>query len=185
MASLVYSMSVSLDGFVETRGHSLEWVIVDEELHRHFNDEARGQAAFLYGRGLYEAMAPYWPTADEDAALPDYVREFAGIWRETPKVVFSSSLDHVGWNSRLVRGAAGPEIARLKSEIPGELSVGGAHLAWSAIRLGLVDEFRLLVHPVVLGDGTPFFPDDVRLDLRLEESRALGSGAVLLRYRPS
>ena len=95
MARVIYSMSVSLDGFIETPGRDLDWVVIDEELHRYFNDEARDQAAFLYGRRMYQLMAGYWPTADDDPAIPAYMAEWAAIWREKPKVVFSRTLDRV------------------------------------------------------------------------------------------
>ena len=183
MGRLVYSMSVSADGFIETPGHELDWVLIDEELHRYFNNVARDQAAFLYGRRMYELMAGYWPTADRDSSIPPFMAEWAELWREKPKVVFSRTLERVDWNSRLVRGDAGEEIARLRAEPGGELGISGAGLASTAMRLGLVDEVRLLVQPVILGSGTRFFPPlDARIGLRLAETRTFGSGAVLLRY---
>src|SRR3954449_4432692 len=100
MGRLIYSMSVSLDGFVETPDRSLDWITVDEELHECFNDEAREMSAFLYGRRMYQLMSGYWPTGDVDPVATPAMRAFAAIWRETPKVVFSSTLDQVDWNSR-------------------------------------------------------------------------------------
>jgi dihydrofolate reductase len=183
---LVYSLSVSLDGYMESPGHGLDWAIIDEELHRYFNDEAREQSAFLYGRRMYELMAGYWPTADKDPSIPAYMAQWAVIWRDKPKVVFSRTLDTVEWNSRLVRGDLGDEIARLKAEPGGDLSIGGASLAAEAIPRGLVDEYRLLVHPVILGVGTRFFPSlDARIGLRLASTRTFGSGVVLLHYQAS
>jgi dihydrofolate reductase len=183
MARLIYSMSVSLDGFVETSERGLDWVLVDEELHRYFNDEARAQSAFIYGRRVYELMAGYWPTADEEPTLPDWAAEWAGIWRAKPKIVFSRTLGRVAWNSRLVQGDLAGELARLKADPGGDLAIGGASLAADAIRLGLVDEFRVLVHPVILGAGTPFFPPlEAPLSLRLVETRTFASGVVLLRH---
>ncbi len=177
---------MSVDGFVETPGRELDWVVIDEELHRHFNDEARHQAAFLYGRRMYELMAGYWPTADEDPSIPPVMAEWAALWREKPKVVFSRTLERVDWNSRLVRGEAGAEIARLRAETDGELGIGGPALASTAMRLGLIDEVRLLVQPVILGSGTRFFPPlDTRIGLRLLETRTFGSGVVLLHYEAS
>jgi hypothetical protein len=108
MGRLIYSMSVSLDGFVETPSRSLDWVIVDEELHALFNDEARAMSTFLYGRRMCELMSGYWPTAERDPSATPAMVEFGQIWTDKPKVVFSTTLDRVGWNSRLVReGAAG------------------------------------------------------------------------------
>ena len=113
MGKLIYSMNVSLDGYVETPGHSLEWANVDEELHGWFNDRAREVDASLYGRRMYELMAGYWPTAESDASATPAMLEFARIWKPMPKVVFSSTLSTVDWNSRLVRGPVEDELARL------------------------------------------------------------------------
>lgn len=183
MGKVVYSMNVSLDGFVETPDHSLDWANVDEEIHRWFNDESRAAGAFVYGRRLYEVMAAYWPTAESDPAATPAMVEFAQIWNPMPKVVFSSTLDSVQWNSRLARGDVGDEVERLRAEVDGEISIGGPTLAAELIRRGLVDEYRLAVHPVVLGAGTPFFPAlDRPLKLRLLDTRRFGSGAMVLTY---
>jgi dihydrofolate reductase len=184
MGRLRFSMSVSLDGFVDSPERSLDWVRVDEELHEVFNEEARSMDTFLYGRRMYELMAGYWPAGDRDPAATPAMVEFARIWRTTPKVVFSRSLDAVEHGSRLVREDAVAEVARLKSASEADMDVGGPTLAGSLIAAGLVDEYRLYVHPVVLGGGTRFFPPlDERVDLELVESRTYRSGVVLLRYR--
>jgi dihydrofolate reductase len=176
-------MNVSLDGFVETPDHSLDWATVDEELHFWFNEQARHMDASLYGRGMYELMAGYWPTADSDPNATEAMREYARIWRATPKIVFSSSLESVEWSSRLVRGDVGEELKRLRAEFAGDMDIGGATLAASFIKRGLVDEYRLVVHPVAIGSGTPYFPVlPSRLPLRLVESRAFRSGAVAVSY---
>jgi dihydrofolate reductase len=181
---LIYSMMMSLDGFIETPDRKLDWVVIDEELHRFANEEARETGAFLYGRGLYENMAAYWPTAEADPSIPDYMVEFAQIWKDTPKIVFSTTLDKVDWNSRLVRDNAAEEVAKLKQQPGEDLSVGGPNLASTFVRLGLVDEYRILVHPVVIGGGTPFFPDlEKPIMLKLLETRTFGSGVVYLRYQ--
>lgn len=183
MGRLIYSLNVSLDGFVETLDHSLAWATVDDELHSWFNDQARGLAASLYGRRMYELMSSYWPTAEADPQSTEPMREFARIWAATPKVVFSSTLQSVDWNSRLVHGDVAAELARLRGEFDGDMDVGGPTLAASFVRRGLVDEYRLVVHPVVLGSGTRFFPEtDSPLPLRLVETRRFASGAVYLGY---
>jgi dihydrofolate reductase len=183
MGRIVYSMSVSLDGFVETPGRSLDWVRVDDELHSFFNDEAREMRAFLYGRRMYELMADYWPTAEADPSATPMMRDFARIWRDTPKVVFSRTLERVEWNSRLVRGDAVEEVARLKAEPGFDMDVGGPTLASALIRAGLIDEVRLFVNPVILGAGTPFFPTlEDRIGLELLETRTFDSGVVYLRH---
>jgi dihydrofolate reductase len=183
MGRLIYSMSVSLDGFVETPSRSLDWVRVDEELHSLFNDEAREMSAFLYGRRMYELMTAYWPTAENDSSATPAMVEFARIWKEKPKVVFSTSLQRVEWNSRLVRDNAAAEVARLKARPGFDMDVGGPTIAAALIRAGLIDEYRLYVQPVILGAGTPFFPAlEDRVELAHLETRAFGSGVVLFRY---
>jgi dihydrofolate reductase len=182
VGKLVYSLNVSLDGYVETPDHSLGWAIVDEELHSWFNERTRDADAFVWGRRMYELMVAYWPTAESDAAATPAMREFARLANPKPKFVFSSMLTTVEWNGRLVQGDVRDVLGRLQAEFDGELQVGGPTLAAEFIRRGLVDEFRLLVHPVVIGAGTPFFPPDVRLGLRLIETRAFESGVVYLGY---
>jgi dihydrofolate reductase len=177
-------MSVLLDGFVETPSRSLDWVLVDEELHSVFNEEARAVSAFLYGRRLYEVMVDYWPTADSDPSATPVELEFARIWKSKPKIVFSRTLQEVGWNSRLVRDDAVAEVARLKATPGFDMGVGGPTTAGTFLRAGLVDEVRLYVHPVILGAGTPFFPPlDDRIEAQLLETRTFASGVALLRYQ--
>lgn len=183
MGKLIYSMNVSLDGFVETPDHGLDWAAVDEELHTWFNEQSRAVDAFLYGRRLYELMAAYWPTAGSDPSATPVELEFASIWTAKPKVVFSTTLASVGWNSRIVTGDVGDELAKLRLEFNGDLDVGGPTLASAFIERGLVDEYRLVVHPVVLGAGTRFFPGlDRLIGLRLVDTRTFESGAVYLGY---
>ncbi|MBA2275900.1 MAG: dihydrofolate reductase family protein [Chloroflexi bacterium] len=186
MGKLIYSMNVSLDGFIETPDHSLEWATIDDELHTWFNDQARTLDASLYGRRMYELMADYWPTGEDDPSATDTMREFARIWKPMPKLVFSSSLEHVEHNSRLVRGDVGAVLAGLRQEFEGDLDVSGPNLASQFVRRGLVDEYQLVIHPVVLGAGTPFWPQlDAPLRLRLVDHRGFASGAELRSYAPS
>src|SRR6478736_4045925 len=133
MGKLIYAMSVSLDGFVETPSRSIAWVRVDEELHTAFNEEARAMSASLYGRRMYELMSSYWPTAADDPTATPVEVDFARIWRDTPKIVFSRTLDRVDWNSRLVRDDAIGEVRRLKAE-PGDMDVGGPTTAATFLR---------------------------------------------------
>jgi dihydrofolate reductase len=183
MGRVIYSLSVSLDGFAESPSRSLDWVHVDEELHTAFNDEARAMSAFLYGRRMYELMTAYWPTAGADPSAAQAERDFAEIWRDMPKIVFSSSLDRVEWNSRLVRDDAVGEVARLKAEPGFDMGVGGPTIAASLIEAGLVDEYRVYVNPVILGAGLRFFPEVVgRIELESLETRTFSSGVTLLRY---
>jgi dihydrofolate reductase len=183
VSRVIYSLSVSLDGYVESATGSIDWTSPDDELHAFFNDETRGMGTLLHGRRTYELMASYWPTADQDPSAPATRADFARIWRETPKVVFSRTLDAVAWNSRLVREGAVEEVARLKQQPGNDMMVGGATLASTLIRHDLVDEFRLFLVPVVLGRGKPYFPGlDRQIEVRLVETRTFGSRVVYLRY---
>jgi dihydrofolate reductase len=183
MGKVVYLMNVSLDGYVETPDHSLDWTNVDEELHTWFNDRMRETDVSVYGRRLWEVMAAYWPTGEANPDSTEAMREFARFWNATPKVVFSNELESVEHGARLVRGDVGEELAKLQREFDGEIEVGGPTLAAQFIERGLVDEYHLVVHPVVLGAGTPFFPPGVsRLDLRLIDTRTFTSGAIYLGY---
>jgi len=182
MGRLAYSMSTSLDGFVADAAGSIDFVIVDEELHEAFNEESRRADAFLYGRRMYELMTGYWPTAEADPAASPAMRDFARIWGPKPKVVASTTLTEVGFNARLIAGDVTTEVGRLKASIDGELSVGGPTLAATLLRAGLVDDIRMYVNPVVVGGGTPFLPPGLRLELRLVDERRFASGVVLLRY---
>ena len=142
--------------------------------------------ASLYGRRLYEVMAAYWPTGEKDPASTEPMREFARIWNPMPKIVFSTSLKQVEHNSRLVKGDVGAVLDRLRDEFDGDLDVGGPNLAGQFVRRGLVDEYRLVIHPVVLGAGTPFWPElEAPLRLRLVDSRTFASGAEFRSYVPS
>lgn len=177
-------MNTSLDGFVEDASGSIDWSVPADDLHRIANEQTRATSAFLFGRRLYEMMEPYWPDVAADPGDASEVEvEFAHAYMDTPRYVFSDSLTSVGEGATLMpRARARAEIERLKRESDGILEVGGPTLAASV--LDLVDEFRIWMHPVVLGGGKPFFPRGIeRLDLRLVESRALQDGVVLLRYQ--
>src|SRR3954447_14992068 len=126
MRQLVVMMSVSLDGFFEGPDRELDWHLVDHELHAHFNEELGAMSAFLDGRVTYELMAGFWPTADEDPDAGPAVRDFARIWRDMRKLVFSRTLERAGWGSEVVREVVPAEIARLKDEPGGDLALGGA-----------------------------------------------------------
>ena len=176
-------MSVSLDGFFEGPDHELDWQLIDDEIHSHFNEELAAMSAFLDGRVTYELMAEYWPTADADPTAPAPVAEFARIWRDMPKIVFSRTLDRAEWNTIVMRDVVPDEIAAMQAEPGGDMAIGGANLAATFMRLDLIDEYRLYVHPVILGDGHPLFqPSAAPTELQLTGTRTFGSGVVLLRY---
>jgi dihydrofolate reductase len=174
-------MQVSLDGFIAAPGGDIGWATPDEELHRFHNQQAREVGVQLYGRRLYEVMT-FWETAEERESDPVLI-EFARIWKDTPKFVFSKTLDQVEGNATLVSDDAAGVVAGLKEQPGNELAVGGAGLAATFIERGMVDEYRLFVIPVVIGGGTPFFPAlEERIDLVLAETRTFGSRVVYLRY---
>jgi dihydrofolate reductase len=180
---LIYSMTVSLDGFIAGPGGDISWSVPTEELHRFHNEAMRRTGIELCGRRLYEVMT-YWETAEDDPSIPEVEREFAEIWKETPKLVFSTTLEKVEMtNARLVTEDAVELVTRLKAEPGDDLAVGGAGLASTLIEAGLVDEYRMFVSPVVLGAGTPFFPPlDEPIGLELVETRRFGDRVIYLRF---
>jgi dihydrofolate reductase len=184
MARLVYMQSVSLDGFIETPDHQIDWTIPSPELEQFILDDAKNVSVLLHGRRTYDLMAAYWPTADAAPGVSPFDAEFARIWRNTPKVVFSRSERQVAWNSRLVTSDVVRVVEALKAERSGDMWLGGADLAATFARLGLIDEYRVTVRPVVLGAGTRYLPVmDRRILLRLMEApRTFSDGAVMLRY---
>jgi dihydrofolate reductase len=176
-------MSVSLDGYFEGPARELDWHRVDDELHRHLNADLAAMGAFLEGRVTYELMEDFWPTADSDPDSTGPMVEFAAIWRGMPKIVYSRTLDAAGPNATIVREVVPEEVMALKAQPGGDLALGGADLAATFRRLGLIDEYRFYIHPVVLGRGRPLFaPSDTTTDLRLADVRTFGNGVVLLRY---
>jgi dihydrofolate reductase len=184
MRKIVLMMSVSLDGFIEGPNREIDWHMVDDELHRHFNEQARAMGGFLSGRVTHELMAGFWPTADQDPSSTEPMVEFSRIWRDTPKIVFSKTLDSADWNTTIVREVVPEDIQKLKAAPGGDLSLGGADLAAAFIRHDLIDEYRIYVHPVVIGRGKPLFqPSDAKFVLQLAETRTFGNGVVLLHYR--
>ncbi len=182
MRSVTYSMSVSLDGYIVGPDGDFDWSMPDE-VFRFWIDEIRGVGVHLLGRRLYETML-YWETADQ-ASLDDAQLEWAGLWNPLPKVVFSTTLSAVQGNARLAAGDLAAEIDRLRAEPgEGEIAIGGATLAAEAAALDLIDEYRAMVYPVLVGGGIPFFPrHERRVDLELVETRTFSSRVVYLRYR--
>lgn len=182
MRSLIYSMTVSLDGFIAGPDGAIDWSVPDEELHRFHNEEVAQLGVHLLGRRLYETMV-YWETAAEDPSLSTVALEFAPIWQKLAKIVYSDTLTSVEGNTRLGTGDPAEEVASLKRQPGEDLAVGGAGLASSLIERGLVDDFRLFISPVALGGGTPYFPP-LRgpLKLKLLETRTFASRVVYVRY---
>jgi len=180
---LTYMMNVSLDGYIAARGDDISWGVPSVELHQWYNDRARESGVSLYGRKLWELMSGHWPTADQDPDSTPVEVEFARIWQRTPKVVFSTTLDEVSGNARLVKGDAVEEITRLKAEDGAPMEIGGATLAGAAMRAGLIDEYHVVTHPVLVGGGTPFFSAlDTWVNLRLVGTKNFPDGVVLSHY---
>jgi dihydrofolate reductase len=183
---VTYSLAVSLDGYIVGPDGGFDWAAPDEEVFRFATDEVREVGVHLLGRRLYETML-YWETADQDASLSDLELEFAALWNALPKVVFSSTLSAVRGNARLASVGLAEEIERLRAE-PGRggIAIGGAALAAEAAALDLIDEYRARVYPVLVGGGSPFFPQrERRVDLELVETRVFSSNVVYLRNRVS
>ncbi|MGW1084738.1 dihydrofolate reductase family protein, partial [Kitasatospora sp. NPDC002522] len=153
MPNVVYLVSVSIDGYFEGPDRDLGWQLVDEELHQHFNRRVAAMGGLLSGRVTHELMASVWPTADQDPESSPAMAEFAGIWRDMPKTVYSRTLTHAEWNTTIVRSVDPAAIAALKSSASGDLAVSGAELTAEFRRLDLIDEYSIYVHPVVLGRG--------------------------------
>ncbi len=179
MRKIVWMMSVSVDGYMEGPNREIDWHMVDDELHRHMNGWLAGAGAFLEGRVTYELMEDFWPTADQDPAAPPTIVEFAQIWRDMPKIVYSRTLERARGNATVVHQVVPAEVLALKAQPGGDLIVGGADLGAEFARHDVIDEYRLYVHPIVIGRGRP---SDAEVPLRLIETHTFGNGVVILRY---
>ncbi len=183
MGTLSFAMNLSLDGYVAAPGDDLGWSVPSDELFQWWSDRVAATDLALYGRKLWAAMSSHWPTADQQPGVTPAQVEFAHRWRDMPKAVFSSTLGAVEGNARLVAGDAVSEISRLKTQDTGRMDIGGATLAATAMRAGLIDEYVLLTAPVLLGGGTPFFTALERwVNLTLVETRPFPDGVLLTRY---
>lgn len=185
MKKLIFMMSVSLDGFFEGPDRDISRHRVDEDLLGHFNDELGAMSAFLDGRITYELMVGYWPTADQDPSASAQVVRFARIWREMPKIVYSRTIDHAEYHATVRARVDADEVRALKRQPGGDMVLGGAELAASFLKLDLIDEYRIYVHPIFIGAGRSLFTAlPAPLSLRLVQNRVFGNGVVLLRYEP-
>ncbi|MDH4147870.1 MAG: dihydrofolate reductase family protein [Acidimicrobiia bacterium] len=182
MGKLIYVTNVSLDGYIEDEQGSFDWSEPDDEVFAFITDLVRPVGTHLYGRRLYETMA-VWETEPALAAESELMAEFADVWQAAEKVVYSASLDALSTANTRLEHTFDPDAVRdLKASASRDLFVGGAHLAGHAFRAGLVDEYHLLVRPVLLGGGKPALPGDIRTDLELVDDRRI-SGVAYLRYR--
>jgi dihydrofolate reductase len=184
MRNVTYSLGVSLDGFAMAPDGGIDWADPNEDVFRFCIDEIREVGVHLMGRRLYETML-YWETAEQDESLNDAELEWTALWKPLPKVVFSTTLSAVQGNARLASGGLAEEIERLRDEQgEGAIAIGGPTLAHEAAELGLIDEYRARVYPVLLGGGTPYFPQHERLvDLELIETRTFSAGVGFFHYR--
>ncbi len=179
---LIYSMSVSVDGFIADREGAFGWTAPGEELFRFHTASVRDLGGYVLGRRLYETMS-VWET-DPSLRGDELGAAFADVWCAIPKVVFSHTLDSVRGNARLAQASLAEEVAAALDATDKDVAIGGAGLAAQAIELGLVDELRIFRYPVVVGGGTPFLPpvgEGVPLDLI--ETRTFGSRGIFERYR--
>jgi dihydrofolate reductase len=183
---IVFSLGISLDGYFEGPNREIDWHQVDDELHAHFNERFLSSGALLTGRVTHELMAEHWPTAGQSPDSSPEEVEFARFWRDVPKFVFSRTYDRTDWNTTVVREVDVDHIRALKEQPGGDMVVGGPDLADTFRRLGLIDEYTVYVHPVLLGRGRPMFREaDTLASLRLVGTQTFGNGVVLLRYRPA
>ena len=182
MGKLIYSGIMSLDGYIADRAGKFDWSVPDEEVHAVINDVTRSVGTFLLGRRMYDVLRA-WENLDV-ASQPAVIKDFAEIWRNTNKVVYSTTLSRVFSARTRIETVFHPEaVRRMKANAARDISVGGPTLAAEAIRAGLVDEYHLFVNPTAVGGGTPNFPDDLRVELDLLDVRRFRSGVVVLRYR--
>jgi dihydrofolate reductase len=182
MAKLIYSAVTSLDGHIADRDGNFDWAEPDEEVHTFVNDLERSAGTYLYGRRMYEVMVAWETLALDDQ--PPFMRDYAEIWRAADKIVYSRTLDTISSARTRIERAFDPEAVRqMKASAERDLLVGGPNLAAQAIEAGLVDEWHLFVTAVVVGGGTRYLPDDLRLDLELVDERRFASGMVHLRFR--
>jgi dihydrofolate reductase len=183
MAKLIYSAITSLDGYNADEDGNFDWAAPDQEVHTFVNDLERPVGSYLYGRRMYEVMAP-WETDPTLATQSPVMRDFAELWQAADKVVYSRTLETASTARTRIERDFDPEAVRqLKATAGRDLTVGGPDLAAQAIKAGLVDEFQLFLVPIIVGGGRPSLPSDLRLELELLDERRFGNGMVHLRYR--
>ena len=183
MSKLIYFMPTSLDGFIAGETDNMDWSVPDEEVSTFINDRLRPVGTYLYGRKIYETMM-IWETPDVIPGLTPAMMDFARIWQAADKIVYSKSLETVSTpKTRLEREFEPQAVRDLKAQLPHDISVAGPNLAAQAIRAGLVDEYHLLVTPIMLGGGKRVLPSNVGVKLDLLDERRVGNGWVYLRYR--
>lgn len=183
MAQLIYSAIASLDGYIEDAGGRFDWAAPDEEAHAFMNDLVRDAGTYLYGRRMYETMMA-WETMPELAAESPIMADFAAVWQAAAKIVYSTTLAAPATGRTTIERAFDPQaVRRLKATAGRDILIGGPHLAAHAFAAALVDEYHLVLVPILVGGGKRAVPDNVRLELELLETRRFGNGMLFLRYR--
>jgi dihydrofolate reductase len=181
MGRITLMSSISLDGMFEGPGHDISWSRVDEEVHFEINAAVAQAGAVLNGRRTWELMVPFWPEAESMPDATPATIEYSRIFTRTPQYVFSRTLGESEWATEIFT-ELDPDAIRALAERHGSLVVGAGEIGSQLLRLGLVDELRFYLNPIVLGEGTRALPSDLRLDLELTETRSFGNGVVLVRY---
>jgi dihydrofolate reductase len=186
MRKVIFSIPITIDGFIEGPHRELDWVIADDDLHEYYARLLKTAGVILYGRVTYELMAGYWPTISNDPTATASELNFANALNPLPKIVISNTLQNVGWNTTVWKAVIPEEINQMKSEPGGDILLGGgATLAQSFIRNGLVDEIELMMQPVAIGAGKALFQGiDGGLKLKYLRSQVFRSGAVAICYQP-
>jgi dihydrofolate reductase len=183
MAKLIYGTNTSLDGYISDPTGSFDWGEPSEQLHEFFNDLLRPIGTYLYGRALYEVMS-YWETALTVPGHSQVETEFAQIWQNAEKIVYSTTLTAPSTNNtRIERSFDSEAVRHIKATTDKDMSIGGAQLAAEAFRVGLIDECHLIIHPVIVGGGKPALPTNIRLDLELLDEQRFDGGVVRVHYR--
>jgi dihydrofolate reductase len=183
VAKLIYSAITSLDGYVADEDGNFDWSAPDEEVHSFVNDLERTVGTYLYGRRMYEVMAP-WETDPTLADQSRVMRDFAELWQAADKVVYSRTLETASTARTRIERDFDPEVVRqMKAAAGRDLTVGGPDLAAQALKAGLVDECHLFLAPIIVGGGRRSLPSNLRLELELLDERRFGNGMVHLRYR--
>lgn len=184
MRKIIFWVHTSADGYICGPNGEFDWPAIGPELFAYSEALTERVDTFIYGRVVWEMMASYWPTADETSTDSHDVN-YAPVWRSTPKIVFSNTLEKADWDARVIGGDLAEQVGEMKRQ-PGKdlLLTGGAELPGALTDLGLIDEYHVVVHPVVLGGGKPLFPArDERVNLRLVDSRTFDAKTVLLHYQ--
>jgi|SRR5690625_617252 len=186
MRKVILSMMVSLDGFIEGFHQDQEWFTWDEEMESYMMNFFQTIDTFIYGRKAYEVMVGYWPTAASNPAWPNRDQKFVDTMNNYPKLILSGTLDKVEWNGTLIKDNIAEEISNIKKQSGKDLALfAGADAAATFIQHDLIDEYRLIINPVVVGGGTPLFKNvQDRLNLKLLKAQTFPSGIVILHYEP-